>query len=244
MKTIKTQRSKEEEWSKYFSEIPSYWWNETAMDGVERERVSLVSKDFIKKIKDRQTPHGIYALNLIADETYVRNEIGWFDMDARERFVNGLFRLLIHRVSCYCCPNYKRQIHKDRLIIPLGFIEHYSRTRDPETLTHPLVAPHIHATLAVHEDWGQLFEECFDRNLGRSHYSVKLNHFSGSAFANWERQVKSVRLARIEERSSTPWYGLEDHQRNMNFFNSNTDRWISYGSKQLDIDLQGGAVIS
>ena len=187
----------------------------TMSDTTEQHRVDHLSREFRQQVKNRQEDHSLYALTLSSRESFVRNNIGWWNTDARERFIEGLFSLLIHRVSSRCCSNYRRDTHQDRRILSLGFIEHYSRE------TGELVQPHIHATLAVHNQWEDQFESCFQRNLCRDHCSVRPEVFSGNALTRWDEQVQSLRLELIPT-------------------NNDQFRWISYSSKQIPTDLTDG----
>jgi len=190
-------------------QLPDHFWTDTELDAVERQRINKHSEQFRTRVNSRNEPHQFYALTVSARESYVRNHLEWTNMDSRERFIEGLFSLLIHHVSSKCCPNYRREIHKDRRIISLGFIEHYSRE------TKELVSPHIHATLAVHDQWVERFENCFLRNFCRDHYSLQPNLLPGSASARWDQQVAGIRLKHLPT-------------------SADQFRWIGYSSKQID----------
>lgn len=213
----------------------------TMSDTTEQHRVDHLSREFRQQVKNRQEDHSLYALTLSSRESFVRNNIGWWNTDARERFIEGLFSLLIHRVSSRCCSNYRRDTHQDRRILSLGFIEHIARepklvpvtdgngqvvfikgTRKPlMKKVFPRVSPHIHATLAVHNQWEDQFESCFQRELCRDHCSVRPEVFSGNALTRWDEQVQSLRLELIPT-------------------NNDQFRWISYSSKQIPTDLTDG----
>ena len=197
-------------------QLPDHFWTDTQQDALERQRINTVSRDFRRVVNSRNEPHHYYALSLYPKESYVRNHIGWWNQDAGARFIDGLYSLLIHQVSAKCCTNYRRTIHKDRQIVSLVFVEHYSKE------TKELVAPHIHATLAVHDQWIEKFEECFLRNLCRDHFAVRPDLFTGATAVRWDQQIKSSRLE--------PLFTTQDQYR-----------WIGYSSKQFDTEKGQGS---
>lgn len=196
--------------------LPDHFWTDTELDAVERQRINKMSVQFRTRVKSRSEPHKFYALSLYPSESYVRHHIGWWNQDAGARFINGLYSLLIHQVSSKCCANYRRDIHKDRQIVSLVFVEHYSKE------TKDLVAPHIHATLAVHDQWIQKFEDCFSRNFCRDHFAVRTDLFAGATAVRWDQQIKSSRL---EPLTTT----------------TDQDRWIGYSSKQFNSEKGQGS---
>jgi len=183
-------------------------------DDLERKRVERISSEFVQQVNQREEPHTFYAITLSTRERYVREHIGWWNFDARERFVDGLFSSLIHRISSKCCSNYKRDIHKNNRCLSLGFIEHHSRTDGL------LTQPHIHATIAVSPEWDDRFQSCLTKNPCRDHYSLNHEMFSGNAIEQWHNKVSSLRLQHLP--TSKDKY-----------------RWMSYCVKQLDTDYQG-----
>ena len=197
-------------------DLPKHFWTDTQQDALERERINTVSRDFRRVVKSRTEPHRFYALSLYPKESYVRNHIGWWNQDSGARFIDGLYSLLIHHVSSKCCTNYRRNIHKDRQIISLVFVEHYAKT------TKKPVAPHVHATLAVHDQWIERFEECFVRNPCRDHYAVRPDLFAGATAVRWDQQIKSHRISHLKTE--------EDRYR-----------WIGYSSKQFDTEKGQGS---
>ena len=199
----------------YPTNISESFWTDSREDLLERRKVHAVSQEFLRHLKRRSDEHQIYAFTLSSYQAYVRKEIGWYDIDARDRFIGDLFSLAIHRLSSICCPNYRRQIHESRRIITLGFIENFSKNSDQ------LVHPHIHAVVAVHHSWIDKFESCFHRNLCRDHYSLNPKVFTGNTLRTWEQRVESTRLQRLRS--------------NLDFYN-----WLAYSSKQITNDFDGG----
>jgi hypothetical protein len=194
----------------------SYQLNEFDTDGsLKRKNINKFSHEFFQQVNQRTQDHTFYSFTLSTREKYVRDNIGWWDIDARERFVNGLYSRLIHRLSSKCCSNYKRPIHKDRSLLSLAVIEHHSRT------TGDLTQPHIHSTIAVSNDWNDRFLSCFQRSPCREHFSLDYEMFSGDAIEQWKNKVSSTQLEVLPT-------GHDKYN------------WIGYCIKQVDTTYQGG----
>jgi hypothetical protein len=184
-------------------------------ESLKRKNIDKFSHEFFQQVNQRTQDHTFYSFTLSTREKYVRDHIGWWDIDARERFVNGLYSRLIHRLSSKCCSNYKRPIHKDRSLLSLAVIEHHSRT------TGDLTQPHIHSTIAVSNDWNDRFMSCFQRSLCREHYGLDYEMFSGDAIEQWKNKVSSTQLEVLPT-------GHDKYN------------WIGYCIKQVDTTYQGG----
>lgn len=184
-------------------------------ESLKRKNIDKFSHEFFQQVNQRTHDHTFYSFTLSTREKYVRDNIGWWDIDARERFVNGLYSRLIHRLSSKCCSNYKRPIHKDRSLLSLAVIEHHSRT------TGDLTQPHIHSTIAVSNDWNNRFMSCFQRSLCREHYGLDYEMFSGDAIEQWKNKVSSTQLEVLPT-------GHDKYN------------WIGYCIKQVDTTYQGG----
>lgn len=184
-------------------------------ESLKRKNIDKFSHEFFQQVNQRTHDHTFYSFTLSTREKYVRDHIGWWDIDARERFVNGLYSRLIHRLSSKCCSNYKRPIHKDRSLLSLAVIEHHSRT------TGDLTQPHIHSTIAVSNDWNDRFMSCFQRSLCREHYGLDYQMFSGDAIEQWKNKVSSTQLEVLPT-------GHDKYN------------WIGYCIKQVDTTYQGG----
>ena len=184
-------------------------------ESLKRKNIDKFSHEFFQQVNQRTQDHTFYSFTLSTREKYVRDNIGWWDIDARERFVNGLYSRLIHRLSSKCCSNYKRPIHKDRSLLSLAVIEHHSRT------TGDLTQPHIHSTIAVSNDWNNRFMSCFQRSLCREHYGLDYEMFSGDAIEQWKNKVSSTQLEVLPT-------GHDKYN------------WIGYCIKQVDTTYQGG----
>lgn len=184
-------------------------------ESLKRKNIDKFSHEFFQQVNQRTHDHTFYSFTLSTREKYVRDHIGWWDIDARERFVNGLYSRLIHRLSSKCCSNYKRPIHKDRSLLSLAVIEHHSRT------TGDLIQPHIHSTIAVSNDWNDRFMSCFQRSLCREHYGLDYQMFSGDAIEQWKNKVSSTQLEVLPT-------GHDKYN------------WIGYCIKQVDTTYQGG----
>ena len=184
-------------------------------DSLKRKNIDKFSRQFFQQVNQRTQDHTFYAFTLSTREKYVREHIGWWDIDARESLLNGLYSRLIHRLSSKCCSNYKRPLHKDRTLLSLGVIEHHSRE------TGDLTQPHIHSTIAVSNDWNDKFLSCFQRNLCREHYGLDYEMFSGDAIEQFNNKVSSTRLEMLPT----------DHDKY---------EWIGYCIKQIDLKYQGG----
>lgn len=182
---------------------------------LKRKNIDKFSHEFFQQVNQRTQDHTFYSFTLSTREKYVRDHIGWWDIDARERFVTGLYSRLIHRLSSKCCSNYKRPIHKDRSLLSLAVIEHHSRT------TGDLTQPHIHSTIAVSNDWNDRFMSCFQRSPCREHFSLDYEMFSGDAIEQWKNKVSSTQLEVLPT----------DHDKH---------KWIGYCIKQVDTTYRGG----
>ena len=184
-------------------------------ESLKRKNIDKFSHEFFQQVNQRTHDHTFYSFTLSTREKYVRDNIGWWDIDARERFVTGLYSRLIHRLSSKCCSNYKRPIHKDRSLLSLAVIEHHSRT------TGDLTQPHIHSTIAVSNDWNDRFMSCFQRSPCREHFSLDYEMFSGDAIEQWKNKVSSTQLEVLPT-------GHDKYN------------WIGYCIKQVDTTYQGG----
>jgi len=198
------------------NEMSKTFWTDTRREALERQRITPLVAEFERTYDSTGRKHQFYALTVTARESYVRDMGIWFDDDARERLISGLYHQLEHRLSSYAQKKYCRPIHKNKRMFSLGFIEHTSRVTNKRT------TPHIHATVAIHKDWNEKVLECFERNLCRDHFSLPPGAFSGNAWREFERKVESIRLE--------PQYGLY--------------RWNCYSGKSLDEEYQGCGVMT
>jgi hypothetical protein len=174
---------------------------------IERRRVDYLSRDFRTELKDREKQHTLYAFTMTAKEKHIREGVGWFDLDARQTFVETLFFKLLHRVSARCCANYKRNIHKDKRLIPFYSVEHHSKK------TGNLVSPHIHATIAVSPEWDDKFMSCFERKVCKEHYELR-----NDLIERWSVKLGETELIHIPD-------------------NANLYNWMGYSTKQIDPDF-------
>ena len=197
-------------------EMPDSFWKDTREEALDREKISPILIKFNKTYTSYSKQHRLYALTLTARESYVRNSGIWFNDDSRERLINRLYHQLEHRLSSHAQKNYWRPIHSNKRMFSLGFIEHMSKGSKKR------VAPHIHATIAIHNDWHDKVLGCFERNPCRDHYSLRSEHFSGNAWAELEKRVGSIRLERIYD----------------------SYKWNCYGGKNLDNNYQGSFVMT
>jgi hypothetical protein len=83
-----------------------------------------------------------YAITLSPDEATVHAKGIWYDFDARERFVHGLWTQCLHLLNRSIHNNYRR--YPELQAQDFVSVEHYDR-RIPDKL----IKPHIHGTLAV-----------------------------------------------------------------------------------------------
>jgi len=181
------------------------------MTAREELKIKPLMKEFDETYVSLGRQHRLYALTLTARESFVREQSIWFNDDARERLISDLYHQLEHRLSSHAQKNYCRPIHHSKRIFSLGFIEHISKE------TKKRVSPHLHATIAIHNDWHDKILGCFERNLCRENYSMRAGIFSGNAWREFEKRVGSIRLENC--------YG---------FF-----RWNCYSGKSLDNEYQG-----
>ena len=198
------------------NEMPDSFWSDTREDSIERKKIEPLLKEFNKTYASSGRQHRLYALTLTARESFVREQGVWFNDDARERLISDLYHQLEHRLSSHAQKNYCRPIHDSKRMFSLGFIEHISKE------TKKRVSPHLHATIAIHNDWHDKILECFERNLCREHYSMRPGIFSGSAWREFEKKIGSIRLENC--------YGLY--------------RWNCYSGKSLDEEYQSCGVMT
>jgi len=179
------------------NELPNHFWTDSRTDALERQKVVQITKDFRKTLKDKGVPYRLYGLTITAQQKSVRDADIWFDDDARNDLLSGIYKSFIHRISSAIEPNYKRNTHAHKRFISWGVIEHASREKRVcdrhGSLVSERVTPHIHATIAVHPDWEEKFLSCFQRNLCRDHYSLSPD-FISKGMTTWMKQVSSVRL--------------------------------------------------
>jgi hypothetical protein len=168
------------------NELPYHFWLDTRTDAIERQKIEYITRDFRKTLRDTNVSYCLYALTITANEKLVRNSDIWFNDDARNGLLGSIYNSFIHRLSSAIQPNYKRNTFTDKRIISWGVIEHLSRD------TSDRVAPHIHATIAVHPDWENKFLTCFQRNICKEHFTMSQDFLNKNS--NWVKQLTSVRL--------------------------------------------------
>jgi len=194
------------------NELPHHFWLDTRTDAIERQKVEYITRDFRKTLRDTGVSYVLYGLTITADEKVVRNAGIWLDDDARNELMGSIFNSFIHRVSSAIEPNYKRNTHAHKRFISWGAIEHLSRDKtsyDKDgVLVANRVAPHIHATIAVHSAWEDKFLSCFQRNLCRDHFSLSQD-FINKGMTSWKKQVASIRLGMVWDEYEWSGYCLK-----------------------------------
>ena len=241
------------------NELPHHFWLDTRTDAIERQKVEYITRDFRKTLRDTDVSYVLYGLTITADEKVVRDAGIWLDDDARNELMGNIYNSFIHRVSSAIESNYKRNTHAHKRFISWGAIEHLSRDKtsyDKDgVLVANRVAPHIHATIAVHPAWEDKFLSCFQRNLCRDHFSLSQD-FIDRGMTNWMKQVSSVRLEPVWDEYEWSGYCLkqvshhsqiDDHEKsNTGLFNHNglTKKPIIEPEEDLGMRLTKNAVIT
>ncbi|MDA9282600.1 hypothetical protein N9P68_01670 [Pseudomonadales bacterium] len=172
------------------NELPKTFWTDTRADALERQKATMLTRDFRKTLKDLNASHSLYALTISTTQSSIHRDGIWFDYDARNKHCGEIYHSLIHRLSSEIEPNYKRNTHADKRIISWGVFEHKSRGNNK------LCLPHIHATLAVHPAWEQKFLSCFQKNLFRQHFSPSQD-FQNRCMNSLMPKISSIRLEPI-----------------------------------------------
>ena len=194
------------------NELPHHFYLDTRTDAMEREKVEYITRDFRKTLRDKDVSYRLYGLTITANEKVVRDAGIWLDDDARNELMGSIFNSFIHRVSSAIEPNYKRNTHAHKRFISWGAIEHLSRDKtsyDKDgVLVANRVAPHIHATIAVHPAWEDKFLSCFQRNLCRDHFSFSQD-FINKGMTSWKKQVASIRLVMVWDEYEWSGYCLK-----------------------------------
>lgn len=189
------------------NELPKTFWTDTRADALERQKATMLTRDFRKTLKDQDASHSKYALTITANQSSVHKAGIWFDYDARNKHCGEIYHSLIHRLSNEIEPNYKRNTFADKRFISWGVIEHRSRS------TKECCLPHIHATLAVHPSWEQRFLSCFERDPCREHLSPSQD-FQTRCLTTLTPKITSMRLEPI----------FDEY------------RWTNYCLKQVELD--------
>lgn len=194
------------------NELPHHFYLDTRTDAMEREKVEYITRDFRKTLRDKDVSYRLYGLTITANEKVVRDAGIWLDDDVRNELMGSIFNSFIHRVSSAIEPNYKRNTHAHKRFISWGAIEHLSRDKtsyDKDgVLVANRVAPHIHATIAVHPTWEDKFLSCFQRNLCRDHFSLSQD-FINKGMTSWKKQVASIRLEMVWDEYEWSGYCLK-----------------------------------
>ena len=184
------------------------------------KRIEPIVKEFKQKMSLNEN-HNLYAFTLYPKEHYVREEIDFYDDDARERLVISLYKYLNHRLSQYACKNYQRKIHKNRRMFSLVFIEHFSKDKNLVSNDNDLekmkldqrrVSPHIHATIAIHKSCEKQILECFERttlnedeftmkhdSLNEDAFTLKHDAFKETSYTNFFNSIESTVLKRVKD---------------------------------------------
>ena len=242
------------------NELPHHFWTDSRTDAIERQKIEYITRDFRKTLRDTGVSYCLYALNITANEKFVRDADIWFDDNARNDLLGNIYNQFIHRVSSAIEPNYKRNTHAQKRFLSWGAIEHLSRNKTSYNKKDGVsvanrVAPHIHATVAVHPAWENKFLSCFQRNFCRDHFSLSQD-FIDRGMTNLMKQVSSVRLEVVWDEYEWSGYCLkqvphhsqiDDHEKsNTGLFNHNglTKKPITETEEDLPMRLSKNAVIT
>jgi hypothetical protein len=184
------------------NELPKTFWTDTRADALERQKATVLTRDFRKTLKDQDASHSEYALTISTNQSSIHKAGIWFDIDARTELCSEIYHSFVHRISSTIEPNYKRNAHADKRFISWGVIEHRSRK------TGELCFPHIHATLAVHPSWEKEFLSRFERNLCKEHLSPSQD-FQTRCLNSVMPAISSVRLEPIYDKYGWTTYCLK-----------------------------------
>ena len=184
------------------NELPKTFWTDTRADALERQKATMLTQDFRRKLKDLNASHSKYALTISTNQSSIHKAGIWFDIDARNELCSKLFNSFAHRISSAIEPNYKRNTHADNRFISWGVIEHRSR------ITQELCIPHIHATLAVHPNWEKEFLSCFERNFCREHSSPSQD-FQNKCLIGVMPTISSMRIKPVFDEYGWTTYCLK-----------------------------------
>jgi hypothetical protein len=105
--------------------------------------------------KDQETKE-FYAITLSPVESKIHSQGIWYDIDARERLVIGLWNQVKHQMNRSLNNNYRR--YPDKKIKDFVAVEHYDKNKKA------LIKPHLHGTLAIPKESKKAFEESFDEH--------------------------------------------------------------------------------
>ena len=184
------------------NELPKTFWTDTRADALERQKATMLTQDFRRKLKDLNASHSKYALTISTNQSSIHKAGIWFDIDARTELCSEIYQSFVHRISSAIEPNYKRNTHADKRFISWGVIEHRSRN------THELCLPHIHATLAVHPSWEKEFLSCFERNFCSDHFSPSQD-FQIRCLNSVMPKISSIRLEPMSDEYGWTTYCLK-----------------------------------
>ena len=192
------------------------------------KRIEPIVKEFKQKMSLNED-HNLYAFTLYPKEHYVREEIDFYDDDARERLVISLYKYLNHRLSQYACKNYQRKIHKNRRMFSLLFIEHFSKGKnlvsndddlEKMKLVQQRVSPHIHATIAIHKSCEKKILECFERTtLNEDEFTLKEDAFKETSYTNFFNSIESTVLKRVRDFNAWSSYQCKEFVYQIDYLN-------------------------
>lgn len=241
------------------NEQPYHFWTDTRTDAIERQKIEYITRDFRKTLRDTGVSYCLYGLTINSKERLVRDAGIWFDDDARNGLLGSIYNQFIHRVSGTVEPNYKRNTHAQKRFLSWGVIEHLSRDKSSYNKDGILivnrVAPHIHATVAVHPDWEDEFLSCFQRNICRDDFSLSQDFVDGG-MTNWMKRVSSVLMKPIWDEYEWSGYCLKQvsyptkiddcHKCGTGLFSHNglTSKPITETEEDLPMRLTKNAVIT
>ena len=125
--------------SKRLEELHRLHWSYDYRNNFERGETYLREWFATGNLKNKR----FFAVTLTPQAEVIHAKGIWGSIDARERFVNGLWKNLKHPLNRQIHNNYQR--HPEFVLRDLVFIEHRPSNPNSEQLENP----HLHGTIAV-----------------------------------------------------------------------------------------------
>lgn len=124
-----------------------------------------------------------YSINITPKEHLIHGKGIWYDIDQRERYLDGIWTYLKHSINRFLHNNYLRKPHLQ--IQHQVVIEHYDKK------TKELIKPHIHGTLAVPSECNERFKTLLIE-VSKGVYTLDLDRLKGDFSL-----IKSTHVERI-----------------------------------------------
>ena len=151
---------------------------------VDKKKADVLLSNFRQRIRFQREDRFVFAITIVTPFADSRDI--YFDKTAREDHAYAVFYQLLHHLQVHANKHYRRSTFRNQRIVDVGCIEHVSRDKEK------IVAPHIHALIAVHKNNLSSFRECLQPIPRTNSLQINFDAFNYfENFALFASQVKS-----------------------------------------------------